>query len=122
MEVINSEYRIRAVLGRLDVIIENENQRIGTDPDFDFKLSNAHKSRCLYELTMLFRNSDRNEITSAHVEQLHALKAKLKLNERRVEAHMRAVRAVTELLKNAVRSADDDGTYSQQQFMVRAGK
>ncbi len=122
MEVLNSEYRIKAVLGRLDVIIENENQRIGTDPDFDFKLSNAHKSRCLYELTMLFRDNSRNEITAAHLDQLHALKAKLKLNERRVEAHMRAVRAVAELLKNAVRSADDDGTYSQEQFLVRADK
>ncbi|TNM66073.1 hypothetical protein [Aliirhizobium smilacinae] len=122
MEVLNSEYRIKAVLGRLDVIIENENQRIGTDPDFDFKLSNAHKSRCLYELTMLFRASDRNDITAAHLDQLHALKAKLKLNERRVEAHMRAVRAVAELLKNAVRSADDDGTYSQEQFLVRADR
>lgn len=122
MEVLNSEYRIKAVLGRLDVIIENENQRIGTDPDFDFKVSNAHKSRCLYELTMLFRDSDRNDITASHLEQLHALKAKLKLNERRVEAHMRAVRAVAELLKNAVRSADDDGTYSQEQFLVRADR
>jgi hypothetical protein len=122
MEILNSEYRMKAVLGRLDVIIENENQRIGTDPDFDFKLSNAHKSRCLYELTMLFRDCDLKEITAAHIEQLHALKAKLKLNERRVEAHMRAVRAVTELLKNAVRSADDDGTYSQEQFMVRADR
>jgi hypothetical protein len=122
MEILNSEYRMKAVLGRLDVIIENENQRIGTDPDFDFKLSNAHKSRCLYELTMLFRDCDLKEITAAHIEQLHALKAKLKLNERRVEAHMRAVRAVTELLKNAVRSADDDGTYSQEQFMARADR
>ena len=71
---------------------------------------------------MLFRDSGKNEITAAHLEQLHALKAKLKLNERRVDAHMRAVRAVAELLKNAVRSADDDGTYSQEQFLVRADK
>lgn len=122
MEVVNSEYRIKTVLGRLEVIIDNENQRIGTDPDFDFKVSNAHKSRCLYELTMLFRDTDTREIAAAYLEQLHSLKAKLDLNARRVEAHMRAVRAVTELLKNAAQQADDDGTYSQEQFLVRERK
>ncbi|PZU81914.1 MAG: hypothetical protein DI528_20865 [Shinella sp.] len=122
MEVVNHEYRIKTVLGRLEVIIDNENQRIGTDPDFDFKLSNAHKSRCLYELTMLFRDTDTREIAATYLEQLHGLKAKLDLNARRVEAHMRAVRAVTELLKNAAQSADDDGTYSQEQFLVRERK
>ena len=43
-------------------------------------------------------------------------KKKLAINARRVEAHMNAVRAVADLLKNAVREADGDGTYSQEQF------
>jgi len=117
MEVVSSDYRIKTVLGRLEMIIENENQRIGNDPDFDFKVSNAHKSRCLYELTMLFRSADPKELAANHVEQLHALKAKLKVNARRVEAHLNAVRTVADLLKNAVRDADGDGTYTQEQFL-----
>lgn len=119
MEVFNNDYRIKTVLGRLEMIIDNENQRIGSDPGFDFKVSNAQKSRCLYELTMLFRDTDTREIATTYIEQLHGLKAKLDLNARRVEAHMRAVRAVTELLKTAAKNADDDGTYSQEQFLVR---
>lgn len=122
MEVVNNDYRIKAVLGRLEVIIDNENQRIGTDPDFDFKLSNAHKSRCLYELTMLFNDQATRALAVGYLEQMHELKAKLELNARRVEAHMRAIRAVTELLKNAAQDADDDGTYSQEQFLVRGVK
>ncbi len=117
MEVVSSDYRIKTVLGRLEMIIENENQRIGHDPEFDFKVSNAHKSRCLYELTMLFRSADPKELAANHVEQLHALKAKLKVNARRVEAHLNAVRTVADLLKNAVRDADGDGTYTQEQFL-----
>lgn len=117
MEVVSSDYRIKTVLGRLEMIIENENQRIGHDPEFDFKVSNAHKSRCLYELTMLFRSADPKELAANHVEQLHALKGKLKLNARRVEAHLNAVRTVADLLKNAVRDADGDGTYTQEQFL-----
>jgi hypothetical protein len=117
MEMVSSDYRIKTVLGRLEMIIENENQRIGHDPEFDFKVSNAHKSRCLYELTMLFRSADPKDLAANHVEQLHALKAKLKVNARRVEAHLNAVRTVADLLKNAVRDADGDGTYTQEQFL-----
>ncbi|MBB4567295.1 MULTISPECIES: hypothetical protein [Rhizobium] len=119
MEVISNDYRIKSVLGRLEMIIDNENSRIGTDPEFDLKVSNAHKSRCLYELSMLFRDTNPAELAVAHIEQLHGLKKKLVLNARRVEAHLEAVRAVADILKNAVQNADADGTYSQEQFRVR---
>ena len=104
------------MLGRLEMIIDNENQRIGKDPEFDLKVSNAHKSRCLYELTMLFRDTDTHELATTHIEQMHSLKSKLALNARRVEAHLHAVRAVADLLRSAEQTADGDGTYSQEQF------
>ena len=66
---------------------------------------------------MLFRSADPKELASNHVEQLHTLKGKLKVNARRVEAHLNAVRTVADLLKNAVRDADGDGTYTQEQFL-----
>ena len=116
MEVVSNDYRIKTVLGRLEMIIDNENQRIGRDPEFDLKVSNAHKSRCLYELTMLFRGTNPKELATGHINQMHNLKDKLALNARRVEAHLHAVRAVADLLKNAARDADDDGTYTQEQF------
>jgi hypothetical protein len=117
MEVVSNDYRIKTVLGRLEMIVDNENQRIGHDPEFDLKVSNAHKSRCLYELTMLFRGTDPAQLAIGHIDQMHSLKAKLALNARRVEAHLHAVRAVADLLKNAVRAADGDGTYTQEQFI-----
>jgi len=117
MEIVSSDYRIKTVLGRLERIIDNENERIGTDPEFDLKVSNAHKSRCLYELTMLFRDAEQKDLASGYLEQMHELKRKLALNVRRVEAHLNAVRSVADLLKNAVKDADADGTYSQEQFL-----
>ena len=119
MEMMSQDYRIKSVLGRLEMIIDNENNRIGSDPEFDLKVSNAPKSRCLYELSMLFRDTDPADLAAAHIEQLHDLKKKLVLNARRVEAHLEAVRAVADILKNAVQNADGDGTYSQEQFRVR---
>lgn len=58
MDVVSTDYRIKTVLSRLEMIIDNENDRIGRDSGFDLKVSNAHKSRCLYELTTLFRGPD----------------------------------------------------------------
>jgi len=116
MEIVSNDYRIKSVLGRLELIIDNENTRIGADPQFDLKVSNAHKSRCLYELTMLFRDTRPQDMPMSYVEQMHGLKKKLAVNARRVEAHMEAVRAVADILKSAVQDADADGTYSQEQF------
>lgn len=116
MDIVNNDYRTQAILGRLETVIDNENQRIGKDPDFDFKLSNAHKSRCLYELSMLLRDVDGAKIAAAHKRQILDIKAKLAINLRRVDANLHAVKAVVDLLKNAARRAEDDGTYSLEQF------
>lgn len=116
MEMHSNDYRIKSVLGRLELIIDNENERIGKDPEFDLKVSNAHKSRCLYELTMLFRDTDQHEIAKSYVDKMQGLKSKLATNANRVQAHLEAVRAVADILKSAVQDEDADGTYSQEQF------
>lgn len=111
-----ADTRIKNVLGRLELIIDNENDRLGADPDFDIKASNAQKSRCLYELTMLFRDTKPETMPQSFVHQMKGLKSKLNTNARRVQAHMEAVRAVADILRNAERNADDDGTYQQEHF------
>lgn len=111
-----SHVRIQNVLGRLEMIIDNENERIGNDPTFDLKLSNAHKSRCLYELTMLHRASPPEDMPASFVSQTRHIKRKLAANSQKVEAHMEAIRSVVEILKTAVQEADADGIYSEQQF------
>ena len=120
MEFINNDYRIQAVLGRLEAVIDHENESIGKQPDFDFKLSNAHKSRCLYELSMLMRDVDGLQIASEHRQQIVDIREKLEINTRRVDANLRAVKAVVDLLKTAQKNAEDDGTYSVQQFAREA--
>jgi hypothetical protein len=114
--VTPADLRIRNVLGRLELIIDNENSRLGSDPEFDIKASNAHKSRCLYELTMLFRDTRPESMPPSFVSHMKDLKTKLNTNARKVQAHMEAVRAVADILKNAARDAEDDGTYQQEHF------
>ena len=110
------DIRLRTVLGRLEMIIDNENERIGTDMKFDIKASNVHKSRCLYELTMLCRDTTPEEFPTGFSSQMKFLKQKLMLNARKLEAHLNAVRTVTDILRSAAQESDGDGTYTQEQF------
>ncbi len=118
MEQSSNELRIRTVLGRLETIIDNENDNIGNDPEFDLPTSNAHKSRCLYELAMLSRDVGPEEVPVTFTTQLARVREKLAINAQRVSAHLDAVRAVVSLLKNAVQDLEADGTYSQEQFRM----
>jgi hypothetical protein len=118
MEQVNNEIRIRSVLGRLETIIDNENGNIGNDPDFDLPTSNAHKSRCLYELAMLTRDVPPEEVPPTFSRQLSRIREKLATNAQRVSAHLEAVREVVGILKNAVQDLEADGTYSQEQFRM----
>ncbi len=115
-ELSPTELRMRNILGRLELIIDNENERLGRDPEFDIKTSNVQKSRCLYELTMLMKNPVKERVPDAFVGQMKELKGKLAINARKVKAHMEAVRSVADILRNAVREEEADGTYSQEQF------
>lgn len=110
------DVRLQTVLDRLELIIDNENERIGKDAKFDIKSSNAHKSRCLYELTMLCRDTGREEFPTGFSSQMKFLKQKLLLNARKLEAHLNAVRTVTDILRSAAQDSDGDGTYTQEQF------
>lgn len=116
MEQASNEIRIRTVLGRLETIIDNENDNIGNDPEFDLPTSNAHKSRCLYELSMLTRDVRPDEVPASFSPQLGRVREKLATNAQRVSAHLDAVREVVTILKNAVQDLEADGTYSQEQF------
>ena len=102
------DIRLRTVLGRLEMIIDNENERIGTDMKFDIKASNVHKSRCLYELTVLCRDVGPGDFPQGFAAQMKGMKQKLQVNARKLEAHMNAMRTVADILRCLqVRSSDD---------------
>lgn len=111
-----SDARVQNVLGRLEMILDNENSRIGIDPTFDLKASNVRKSRCLYELTMVQRDAMSGALSPAFLSQTKHIHAKLEANAQKVNAHMEACRSVVDLLKAAVQEADADGIYSEQHF------
>lgn len=115
-EANSTDQRIQGVLSRLAEVIDAENAAIGTDSGFDLTRSNALKSRCLYDMTILFRDISPSSLGPAHRNLLDAVKAKLAINSVKVRAHMDAVRDIAELIKETVTAAEADGTYSVDQF------
>ncbi|MCY0093541.1 hypothetical protein [Hoeflea ulvae] len=115
-ELASRDHRVESVLLRLEAIIDTENAAIGSDPKFDLKQSNAIKSRCLYDMTMLFKDINPDRLDKAHLGHLKAVKAKLDINSLKVGAHMEAVRGITDMIKSTVTESEADGTYSADQF------
>lgn len=111
-----NEIRFGNVLGRLEAVLDLENSKIGKDTSFDLAASSTFKSRCLYEMTTLLKSCRPEDIRPEHQTLLRTVQEKLGLNKRKLETHMDAVRGIAELLKDAHRSAEDDGTYSMNQF------
>lgn len=116
MERNGTELRISGVLGRLEQVLETENAAIGSDASFDIRASNVRKSRCLYELNLLVRALGEENIHEEYHQRLTALRRMLETNSIRVKAHLDAVRGVTEMINDAVRANEADGTYSLEQF------
>ncbi|MEX3007054.1 hypothetical protein [Hoeflea sp. TYP-13] len=115
----NSDDRVTKVLGRLNAILEKENAALGTDPNFDVNASNINKSRCLYELSALTKTVPPQNMSRSHGQMLRVIHEKLERNTLKVKAHLDAVRNVTDLLRDAAREAEADGTYTAEQFYLR---
>ncbi len=111
-----NEVRFGNVLGRLEALLDLENAKIGKDTSFDIAASSTHKSRCLYEMTTLLKAFRTDQIRPEHQKLLATVQQKLAINKRKLETHMEAVRGIAELLKDAHKDAEDDGTYSMNQF------
>lgn len=108
--------RIDGLLARLEGVIDMENEALGSDPNFDLKRSNALKSRCLYDMTVLFRDIGPAQLAAPQQRRLSGLRAKLDLNRTRVQAHMEAVHDLADMIKETVAASEADGTYSIDQF------
>jgi len=116
IEKTSQDLRINGVLSRLEAIIDAENAAIGSDPRFDLKQSNALKSRCLYDMTVLFRTINPADLDEQQKNLLGTVKTKLDLNHLKVRAHMEAVRGIADMIKETVTASEADGTYSADQF------
>ncbi len=107
---------LAAVIGRIEEVIDAETVGIRSGVSFDLKGSNARKSRYLYELNRAMKGLSQAEFLTEHRESLTRLRRKLARNEAAILAHLNAVDEVATLLRNAIQTAEADGTYSAGEF------
>ena len=99
-------------------MLDEENTKLGKDKTFDLTRTNAIKSRCLYEMSVLMRDTGARRIGREAEVQLGDIRKKLEINTVKVKAHMDAVREVAEMLKEVATEAEADGTYSADDFLA----
>jgi hypothetical protein len=100
----------------LDVLLaclREETEAIRRSLPFDLKGSNAMKSRLLYELSRASRGVDAACLQAGFKEKLLLLKAELRHNAQIVGAHLSAVKEIAELMIDAAKKEEADGTYSR---------
>lgn len=104
------------LIGRIDEAVQQETHSLRNDRDFDIGASNARKSRFLYELNRAVKAIDPSDLTPAHRAALLSLRETLTRNEATIRAHLEAVNEVATLMRDAIRTAEADGTYSAGAF------
>jgi hypothetical protein len=105
-----------AIIGRIEQAVEEETRSIRTDMGFDLKVSNARKSRYLYELSKAVKGAGAAQLVAEQREAIVRLREKLARNEAAILAHLNAVNEVANLIQGAIQRADADGTYSAGEF------
>lgn len=107
---------LSTIIGRIEEAVEEETVGLKTDRTFDIKSSNARKSRYLYELTRAMKGMGIQDIPPDQKAGIRRLRDTLARNEAAIRAHMSAVNEVATLMQDAIRRAENDGTYSAGEF------
>lgn len=107
---------LTAIIGRIEEAVEEETIGIKTDVRYDIKSSNARKSRYLYELNRAMKGIGEADFIAEHKDGIKRLRETLARNEAAIRAHLAAVNEVATLMQNAIRLAENDGTYSAGEF------
>ncbi|MEQ1954246.1 hypothetical protein [Mesorhizobium sp. CN2-181] len=104
------------IIGRIEEAVEAETHGLKNDRGFDLQSSNARKSRHLYELTRAMKGMGESDMIAEHRDGLQRLRETLARNESAIRAHLNAVNEVATLMRDAIRHAEADGTYSAGEF------
>ncbi|MEG8099254.1 hypothetical protein [Candidatus Liberibacter brunswickensis] len=102
-------YRIQKVLNRVIEVIDNENNNLKNNIQFDISASNDYKGRCLHELSSCILPC--KNISNEYSEKIRILHEKLALNSSLLKSYLDAARVVADLFKRKLHDMDADGTY-----------
>ena len=110
----NGDGGIRRIVQRLHQLVEQETGHLRSSANVDFGLFSAQKSRLLLELSRASRGMGQEDLTGQLRAELAQLKAALNDNQNLIEAHLGAVREMSDIVVGAMKDQEADGTYGER--------
>jgi hypothetical protein len=103
---------LEGVLQRLEEVVEQETAALRTHAALDLNAFNNRKSQGLLELNRALRSVSSGVPDPALAVRLKRLRARLDTNHAVLKMHLDAVREISNIMADALREADSDGTYN----------
>lgn len=100
------------VLDRLDQILDAELAALAHPGVADLSLVCRQKSRLLLELSRLVRDDTPAHKDTALAERLTTVREKLVRDQSLLSVHLAATEEISDLIAQAMREAESDGTYT----------
>ncbi|WP_068316674.1 hypothetical protein [Polycladidibacter hongkongensis] len=102
-----------AVIDRLETLLEEENEKLLHNEDFDLDHSSFLKGKALLDLERAEKIAIGGGAVPAHTQKRMAeLRELIDLNMRLLATQLNAVKDITEKLSQTMRDLDSDGTYA----------
>jgi uncharacterized membrane protein YccC len=108
---------ILPVIDRLARTLDEENAAIARRGPVDYDAFNHRKSQGLLELNRHAPNLDGLRLGPALAAALGDLQKRLETNRRLLSTQLNAARAVSDIITQAIRDSQSDGTYSDRYWM-----
>jgi len=108
---------ILPVVDRLRQTLDEENTDMARRGPVDYRAYNLRKSQGLLELNRLAPALAGNQVGPVLRAALADLHAKLETNRRMLRTQLQAAQAVSEIIAQAIRESQSDGTYSARAWL-----
>ena len=108
---------ILPVVDRINQVLDEENEAIARRGSIDYDAFNHRKSQGLLELNRLTPSLAGLRLGPALAGALGDLQTRLETNRRLLSTQLTAARAVSDIITQAIRDSQSDGTYSDRYWM-----
>lgn len=109
-------HELLTTVERLEEIVDAETVALAEHRVMDLAVYTRKKSQLLLEVTRLTRMMNLPSADAQLHDRLQSLRSSLDLNRNTLDLHLRAANQLTEVISEAVRAAESDGTYSASDY------
>jgi flagellar biosynthesis/type III secretory pathway chaperone len=108
------------ILDRLEAVLGEETRALTRGISIDVSQFTQAKNQLLLELSCARRGANEAELQAALSPRAQRLKSLMNANEKALAVHLAAARQVSQIIIEAMREAESDGTYAPPWLRRRA--